>query len=168
MNEKNLFQEESNTVKGIHPDEIIILGRIICDLTIWYGQPHVRGQMVQLMKKTDRLREFWKLPERPWTRMARTSTSRRGLIPKKVYPEKGLFRIDHRRLHLIFETKISNLDCRTWTDRVSMWKTSKQLSCLNIPRDPALSRQSVNLPKINDRDLLKRVQSHLNSTKELC
>ena len=65
-------------------------------------------------EKTDRLREFWKLPERPWTRMARTSTSRRCLIPKKVYPEKGLFRIDHRRLRLIFEKKkLSDLDCRT-------------------------------------------------------
>ena len=58
MNEKNLFQEESNTSKGIHPDEIIILGRIICDLTILYGQPHVLGQIVQLMKKLIALDNF--------------------------------------------------------------------------------------------------------------
>ena len=33
---------------------------------------------------------------------------------------------------------------------------------------PAISWQKVNLPKINDRDLLERVQSNLNSTEELC
>ena len=49
-----------------------------------------------------------------------------------------------------------NLNFKFWTDRVSIWKT------------PAIIRQSVNLPKINDRHLLKRFEPNLNSTEELC
>jgi len=44
-------------------------------------------------------------------------------------------------------------------------KNTKTTLMLN---HPAISRQSVNLPKINDRDLVQQFESNLDSTEELC